>query len=235
MNDTVQTDLPIKLTNLGFPEAVIRLREKKRLARAGWNDKNVFIFYFSPVASGMEMLTTEHGCFPLVPFFLLKTADGMITPWNPSQQDMLADDWCIVEGEADSVSQTALDISRFSIGILRNFHGQEVGEDMVVLVPSINDEVIFPEIGNRTYIDKIDNNKLIVHSEGKECKFLKCRFPSTNTYEVGSLSSILRKKMEEEPFDLVFGFLEKEMATFDIVGYITHDKKGEPKIVSNEQ
>ncbi len=86
---------------LNFSEALIALKQNSRVAREGWNGKNMYLTYFSPVAHAMETLKVydcETGTEkPLLPFILMKTADDMYVPWLASQSDVLANDWLVVE------------------------------------------------------------------------------------------------------------------------------------------
>ena len=86
--------------NLSFGDAITYLKLGKRVARAGWNGKGMYLVYFSPVGHGLEMLTVydkeEGTTLPLLPFILMKTADNMYVPWLASQTDMLSNDWCLV-------------------------------------------------------------------------------------------------------------------------------------------
>jgi hypothetical protein len=80
-----------------FGWAVQSLKEGKHVQRKGWNGKGMFLFYFSPVAHGVETVTykiSESGeTYPLQPFIMMKTADNMTVPWLASQTDLLAEDW----------------------------------------------------------------------------------------------------------------------------------------------
>ena len=84
-----------------FSEALIHVKAGKRVAREGWNGKNMFIFLvpgstfqvnreplMSILGEGTEV--NYHGHVDM------RTADGMIVPWLCSQTDMLANDWGIV-------------------------------------------------------------------------------------------------------------------------------------------
>jgi hypothetical protein len=89
---------------MDFCYALNALREGKRVARNGWNGKNMFLF-FNP---GSEVRVTEGrplaSAFPIgtecrmLPYIMMKTADPDLTlvPWLCSQTDLLAEDWEIV-------------------------------------------------------------------------------------------------------------------------------------------
>lgn len=75
------------------------------MARKGWNGKGMFIYLFGNkifTANDIETklidlkvpLNREHKeNYEVSNFIVLKTADNKIIPWQPSQADMLADDW----------------------------------------------------------------------------------------------------------------------------------------------
>lgn len=86
---------------MNFSGALKALKEGNKLARKGWNGKDMFIF----LVDGSEF---EVNRAPLNKFYEegtkvkyhahidMKTADGMIVPWLASQADLLSDDWDLV-------------------------------------------------------------------------------------------------------------------------------------------
>jgi hypothetical protein len=88
---------------VNFGDALALLKAGKRVQRAGWNGKGMFIFLVPgstfkvnrPPLLGIYPEGTEiryHGHVDM------KTADGMVVPWLCSQTDMLAEDWGLYEG-----------------------------------------------------------------------------------------------------------------------------------------
>lgn len=74
-----------------FGWALERLNEGSRVARAGWNGKGMWLCCIKP---GNAMCNG----FDMQPCIGMKTVDSKMQPgWVPSQQDMLALDWVIVE------------------------------------------------------------------------------------------------------------------------------------------
>jgi len=91
-----------------FGAALIWLRAGMHAARKGWNGKNMCIFL-------IEGRTVEYNTFQswknnanrafappqdvvIADHIDMKAADGTyVTGWSPSQEDMLAEDWYIVE------------------------------------------------------------------------------------------------------------------------------------------
>ena len=90
------------ITAMSFSSALVALKHGNKVARAGWNGKNMFIF----LVAGSQFQVNRP---PLNQFYPegaeinyhahvdMKTADDQIVPWLCSQTDMLADDWCIVK------------------------------------------------------------------------------------------------------------------------------------------
>ena len=81
-----------------FSEALEHLKAGNRVARQGWNGKDMFIFLVAGSAFEVnrEPLLRFYAEGTLVNYHAhidMKTADGMIVPWLCSQTDMLADDW----------------------------------------------------------------------------------------------------------------------------------------------
>ena len=90
------------MNNLNFGDALAEIKQGKKLARAGWNGKGMFLFLVDgstfkvnrPPLLGIYAEGTEINYHAHVD---MKTADGQIVPWLCSQTDMLAEDWGIVE------------------------------------------------------------------------------------------------------------------------------------------
>jgi hypothetical protein len=88
------------VTGLSFGLAVEALKLGKRVARAGWNGKGMWL---ALVKSGFyDVGCSVIGEIPLgdgffLPWIGMKTADDKFVPWLASQTDVLADDWLILE------------------------------------------------------------------------------------------------------------------------------------------
>ena len=88
--------------NMTFGEALRALKNNKKVARAGWNGKGMFLFL-------VPGSTFEVNRAPLLGIYPegteinyhahvdMKTADDQIVPWLCSQTDLLAEDWELVE------------------------------------------------------------------------------------------------------------------------------------------
>jgi len=119
MESDIQSEVPVDETlaksvqSLSFGEALEAVKEGHKIAREGWNGKNMCVFLKMGNLS-MPEGTTQEELVGGVPFMLfdkgpdgsvtrmpnlnMKAADGStVTGWLASQTDMLAHDWCIIE------------------------------------------------------------------------------------------------------------------------------------------
>lgn len=86
----------------GFDWAINMLKRGKKVARKGWNGKDMFLFLVPgstfqvnrPPLLGIYPEGTEINYHAHID---MKTADGQVVPWLCSQTDALADDWVVVE------------------------------------------------------------------------------------------------------------------------------------------
>ena len=87
---------------MNFSQALEHLKGSDKVARAGWNGKNMFIF----LVQGSEFIVNRPPLFGIYPegtkikyhaHVDMRTADGQVVPWLCSQTDMLAEDWEVVE------------------------------------------------------------------------------------------------------------------------------------------
>ncbi len=79
---------------LSFSDALQELKAGQRLAREGWNGKNMWIALQTPDASSKNTLPYLYIEYPKGhPAYL----DGSRVPWLASQTDILANDWSVVE------------------------------------------------------------------------------------------------------------------------------------------
>ena len=69
-----------------FGTALEKLLAGERLARAGWNGKNMYIHLQVPDAKSKMTL----------PYLYMYTAAGNLVPWLASQSDILTEDWFVV-------------------------------------------------------------------------------------------------------------------------------------------
>jgi len=87
---------------MDFSTALLALKAGKKVARAGWNGKGMFIFLV-PGSVFQVSRPPLLGIYPegtTVRYHAhvdMKTADGMVVPWLASQTDLLAEDWETLE------------------------------------------------------------------------------------------------------------------------------------------
>lgn len=90
-----------EVKDMSFGMAIEAMKKGKRVARAGWNGKGIFLYHVPAAAyppSTEVAKTAFHGeNVPYGAYIAMKTAQGNVVPWLASQTDMLADDWMIVE------------------------------------------------------------------------------------------------------------------------------------------
>jgi len=83
---------------MNFSQALDEIKAGKRVCRAGWNGKGMFLFLV-PGSVFKVSRAPLLGVFPegteiqYHAHIDMKTAQGDIVPWLCSQTDMLADDW----------------------------------------------------------------------------------------------------------------------------------------------
>jgi hypothetical protein len=93
--------------NIG--QAIAAIKAGRRVARAGWNGKDMWLSYSPGCPEGLESgsfwspanrdYAERHGGFAKVlPCITMKTVTGeILMGWLASQTDLLAEDWLVVE------------------------------------------------------------------------------------------------------------------------------------------
>lgn len=98
-------------TNLTFGSAISALKQGKRVCRAGWNGKGLFVFQQVPAEIALETipkmqslpdtvkaeLTRRGGTIRYSDQLALVKPDNTINGWAPSTADALAEDWCVLD------------------------------------------------------------------------------------------------------------------------------------------
>lgn len=91
----------IKENKMDFGQALQQLKLGKKVARSGWNGKNMFLF----LVAGSTFKVNRHPLLGIYPdgteinyrsHIDMRTADGEIVPWVASQSDILSDDWEVI-------------------------------------------------------------------------------------------------------------------------------------------
>ncbi len=88
----------IKLT---FGKAIDSLKNGEKVAREGWNGKNMFLYYVPankyPYTTVIgKTIADAEGNVEYGAYIAMKTAQGNVVPWLASQTDVLAEDWIIL-------------------------------------------------------------------------------------------------------------------------------------------
>ena len=86
---------------LDFSFALFALKEGNKVARGGWNGKEMFIFLvqgskFTVNRAPLLGIYPEGTVISYLPHIDMKTATGEIVPWLASQSDLMAEDWVVV-------------------------------------------------------------------------------------------------------------------------------------------
>lgn len=68
----------------------------------GWDGKGMFLYYvpvgaYAPCTEIAASLVNENGLVEYGAYIAMKTAQGNVVPWLPSQIDMLSEDWNVIE------------------------------------------------------------------------------------------------------------------------------------------
>lgn len=86
---------------MNFSQALEEIKAGKKVARSGWNGKNMFVF----LVPGSRFTVNRAPLLGIYPegteidyhaHVDMRTATGQIVPWLVSQTDLLADDWDVV-------------------------------------------------------------------------------------------------------------------------------------------
>ena len=85
-----------------FGQAIEAMRVGQKVARAGWNGKGMFAYYVPansyPVQTGAAKSHFGEGAMvPYNAYMAIKNVNETVSTWVPSVNDVLSDDWSIVE------------------------------------------------------------------------------------------------------------------------------------------
>lgn len=86
---------------MSFGDAIDRLKTGQRMARTGWNGKNMYLAYQPAYPDGIPINYNtakatgqpEGTICRFLPYIMMRTADGSFVPWLASQTDILSEDW----------------------------------------------------------------------------------------------------------------------------------------------
>jgi hypothetical protein len=85
-----------------FGQAIDAMKAGQKVARAGWNGKGMFAYYVPansyPVQTGAAKSHFGEGAMvPYNAYMAIKNVNETVSTWVPSVNDVLSDDWRIVE------------------------------------------------------------------------------------------------------------------------------------------
>jgi len=83
-----------------FGTALLLMKKGIRIARKGWNGKDMYIYYVpeNTYKSVTDVAKKEFGEYvPYGAYIAMKTAQGNVVPWLASQTDLLSDDWMLLD------------------------------------------------------------------------------------------------------------------------------------------
>lgn len=78
------------LQKFSFSVALMLMKDGIRVARQGWDGRNTYLFLVNNGRFGK-------GDVGLLPFIVMKTAQGGFVPWLASQTDLIEEDWVVVD------------------------------------------------------------------------------------------------------------------------------------------
>jgi hypothetical protein len=86
---------------MNFGQAIEHLKNGQKVARSGWNGKDMFLFLvpgstFKVNRAPLLGIYEEGTEVEYHAHIYMKTAQGYVVPWLASQSDMLSDDWVLV-------------------------------------------------------------------------------------------------------------------------------------------
>jgi len=85
-----------------FGQAIEAMKDGQKVARSGWNGKGMFAYYVQansyPVQTGAAKSHFGEGAMvPYNAYMAIKNVNETVSTWVPSVNDVLSDDWRIVE------------------------------------------------------------------------------------------------------------------------------------------
>lgn len=87
---------------MNFGEAIEAVKQGKKIAREGWNGKGMFVYYVPankyPFSTEVgKSLADEDGKVTYNAYLAIKNVNETVSTWVPSINDVLAEDWVILE------------------------------------------------------------------------------------------------------------------------------------------
>ena len=90
------------IDNMTFGIAIEALKQDKKVARAGWNGKGMFVYLvpsdeFPAKTQAAKSFFGDDGLVPYNAYMAIKNVNDTVSTWVPSVNDCLAEDWQIVD------------------------------------------------------------------------------------------------------------------------------------------
>lgn len=87
---------------MNFSDTLNEIKAGKRVARSGWNGKDMFLFLvpgsrFTVNRAPLLGIYPEGTVIEYHAHIDMKTAQGYVVPWLASQADLLAEDWVALD------------------------------------------------------------------------------------------------------------------------------------------
>ena len=88
------------MNNLNFGQAIEALKQGKKVARAGWNGKGMFVYLFPgdnfpAKTQAAKSFFGDDGLVPYNAYMVIKNVDDTVSTWVASVNDTFAEDWVI--------------------------------------------------------------------------------------------------------------------------------------------
>ena len=85
-----------------FGQAIEAMKAGQKVARAGWNGKGMFVYYvpansYAVQTGAAKSHFGEGAMVPYNAYMAIKNINETVSTWVPSVNDVLSDDWSIVE------------------------------------------------------------------------------------------------------------------------------------------
>ena len=85
-----------------FSEALEHAKRGAKISREGWNGKGMFVSLVNGDSIKGAIHKAHGDCdedaYDVLDFLMMFTAQSDLVPWVASQSDLLAEDWCVLQG-----------------------------------------------------------------------------------------------------------------------------------------
>lgn len=91
-----------KYRQFEFSIVLIKIKLGQKVTRSKWENKNVFLYYvphgrYDAKTDAAKSFAAEDGKVDYGDYIAIRTEDGYVIPYTPTQDDLLADDWELVD------------------------------------------------------------------------------------------------------------------------------------------